>query len=203
MPDVILYAPALVADNAAIGREVTLTERARTTVETAYGPLLRIVPDPRVSVPAIADAADRLAPGVRYVLCVLRPSRELPLDRDGVSRLIQKLTGKSIAWPEADYSALAGRVGQPPAMVVVDARPFRRRLDLGGVDVEIRMEAWLASDTIRRMGFGHVVAAREHTLIVERGISFVAFDDRGKPLTTAYASNIFAPQPRYLISIAP
>ena len=41
------------------------------------------------------------------------------------------------------------------------------------------MDSWLASDTIRRMGFGHVVAARQHTLIVERGVSFVAFDDHG------------------------
>jgi hypothetical protein len=64
-----------------------------------------------------------------------------------------------------------------------------------GVPVEIRMESWLPSDTIRRMGFGHVVAARQHTLIVERGVSFVAFDDAAQP-RTAYASNIYAPQPR-------
>ena len=61
------------------------------------------------------------------------------------------------------------------------------------------MESWLAADTIRRMGFGHVIAARHHTLIVERGVSFVAFDERGQPTRTAYAANIFAPQPRYLI----
>jgi hypothetical protein len=68
--------------------------------------------------------------------------------------------------------------------------------------VEIRMESWLTSDTIRRMGFGHVVAARQHTLIVERGVSFVAFDPSGRPLRTAYRSNIFAPQPRYLVRLA-
>ena len=44
--------------------------------------------------------------------------------------------------------------------------------------VEVRMESWLAADTIRRMGFGHVVAGRHHTLIVERGVSFAAFDAR-------------------------
>ena len=37
------------------------------------------------------------------------------------------------------------------------------------------------------------------TLIVERGVSFVAFDDRGAAIRTAYASNIYAPQARYLI----
>jgi hypothetical protein len=48
------------------------------------------------------------------------------------------------------------------------------------------------------MGFGQVIANRQHTLIVERGVSFVAFDDRGRAVRTAYRGNIFAPQPRYL-----
>ena len=49
------------------------------------------------------------------------------------------------------------------------------------------------------MGFGHIVVARQHTLIVERGISFAAFDASGRAIRTAYASNIYAPQARYLI----
>ena len=61
------------------------------------------------------------------------------------------------------------------------------------------MESWLASDTIRRMGFGQIVAHRQHTLIVERGVSFASFDERGAAVRTAYASNIYAPQARYLI----
>jgi len=72
---------------------------------------------------------------------------------------------------------------------------------LAGVDVETRMESWLASDTIRRMGFGHVVVNHRHTLIVERGVSFAAFDSTGRAILTAYASNIFAPQGRYLVDI--
>jgi len=44
-----------------------------------------------------------------------------------------------------------------------------------------------------------VIAGRRHTLIVERGVSFVAFDDQGHSIRTAYASNIFAPQPRFLV----
>ena len=62
------------------------------------------------------------------------------------------------------------------------------------------MESWLAMDTIRRMGFGQVVAAHRHALIVERGVSFAAFDGSGRPLQTAYAASIFAPEPRYLVS---
>ena len=61
------------------------------------------------------------------------------------------------------------------------------------------MESWLSSDTIRRMGFGQVIAGRQHTLIVERGVSFAAFDRNGRTIRTAYEANIFAPQPRYLI----
>jgi hypothetical protein len=48
------------------------------------------------------------------------------------------------------------------------------------------------------MGFGHVIAARRHTLIIERGVSFVTFDQAGRPVRSGYAAGIFAPQPRYL-----
>jgi hypothetical protein len=148
----------------------------------------------------LSSAADGLARGTRYVLCVLKPSGDLPLDRGELARLIQRLGGDASALPQqADYAAIAGVVGRAPSLVSADSRPFRLHQALDGVDVEIRMESWLAFDTIRRMGFGHVVAAHQHTLIVERGVSFVAFDEHGRALTTAYASNIFAPQARYLI----
>jgi hypothetical protein len=79
------------------------------------------------------------------------------------------------------------------------SRPFRDRVEIDGVAIQIRMESWLAFDTIRRMGFGQVVANRHHSLIVERGVSLVTLDDDGRPLTTAYAAGIFEPQPRYLV----
>ena len=101
---------------------------------------------------------------------------------------------------DADYAAIAGVTGQAPALDVQSTRPFRQRLRIDQTDVEVRMDSWLTFDTIRRMGFGQVIAARHHTLIVERGVSFAAFDAAGRPLRTAYASNIFAPQPRYLVS---
>jgi hypothetical protein len=202
MPDVQLYAPALVADNAAIGREVALTEHARVTVQTAYGPLLRVTPDPRVIVPRLSDAARGLPPGTRYVVAVLRPSRDLAIDRAELAKLLATLTGTRVPLPDGDYAAFAGLTGQPPQVAVQGMRPFRQRLRIEQTDVDIRMESWLTSDTIRRMGFGHVVAAREHTLIVERGVSFAAFDASGRAMRTAYASNIFAPQARYLVQLA-
>jgi transmembrane protein TMEM260 (protein O-mannosyltransferase) len=202
--DVLLFAPALVADNHAIGREVAATERARAMLAAAYGPELPSVPDPRVPVTDVASAVADLAPGTRYVICVLRPSRDLTLDANDLSQALQTLAGGRPVSPVAgsDYVAIAGLVGEPPAYIAAASRPFHRSVTLGGVPVELRMESWLAADTIRRMGFGHVIAARQHTLVVERGVSFVAFDERGDALQTAYASNIFAPQRRYLVSIA-
>jgi len=200
LPDVLLYAPALVADNHAIGRQVALTERARATIEAAYGPLLPVARDVRVPVPNLTQATDDVAPGTRYVLCVLRPSSDLRLDATDLARVLINLTdGRVTALPPGGYAVVAGIAGLPPALVAADDRPFRRDLVLEGVPVQIRMDSWLVSDTIRRMGFGHVVAARQHTLIIERGVSFVTFDDRGTATRTAYASNIYAPQARYLI----
>jgi hypothetical protein len=203
MPDVLLYAPALIADNQAIGRDVTLTERAGVELTAAYGPLLRVVPDPRVHVVSLAESVRALTRGTRYVMCVLRPPRDLPLDTDDIDRTLQILGGSSLRLPDGDYAAVAGRLGESPRLVAGSMRPFRRQLVLGDVGVEIRMESWLAADTIRRMGFGQVVAGRQHTLIVERGVSFAAFDERGHALVTAYRSNIFAPQRRYRVETHP
>ena len=200
MPDVVLYAPALVADNRAIGRGVALTERARATIDAAYGPLLPVTRDERVAVPTLAEEIGRVAPGTRYVLCVLRPAGDLSLDPEDVSRSLSTLTaGRVTGLPAGDYAALAGIAGRAPDLIAASDQPFRRELTMQGVSVEVRMDSWLTSDTIRRMGFGHVVAAHQHTLIVERGVSFAAFDDHGATIRTAYRSNIYAPQPRYLI----
>jgi len=95
--------------------------------------------------------------------------------------------------------AIAGVVGKPPILAIGADAPFRRTVTIDGVDADIRMESWLRTDTIRRMGFGHVVVGRRHTLIVERGVSFVAFDPAGVPILTAYAANIFEPLSRYLV----
>jgi hypothetical protein len=200
LPPLILYAPALVADNATIHRDVAVTEQARDELSRAYGPLFASLRDPRVAVPTLSDAIRDLPDGSRYVFCVLKPTRDLLLDWQDIGRsLAAEAGGQPVQVPDGDYIAIAGRRGQPPAVVIGSNRPFRRSFDLGGVSVEVRMDSWLAADTIRRMGFGHVVAAHHHTLIVERGVSFVAFDTSGQPMRTAYASNIFAPQPRYLI----
>ena len=200
MPDVLLYLPALVEDNRAIGREVTLTERARAEVTAAYGPLLAVEPDPRVTVAPLSERVHGLPPATPYVLCLLKPSRDLTLDTEDLARALRALAGGAPATlPSGDYVAVAGLTGQPPGLVFGSNFPFAKQVQLDGVPVEVRMESWLSADTIRRMGFGQVVAGRKHTLIVERGVSFAAFDGSGRAIRTAYAANIFAPQPRYLI----
>jgi hypothetical protein len=200
LPDVILYAPALVASNRAIGRDVALTERARTTIEEAYGPLLPTIPDPQTPAASFPERVTAVQPGARYVLCVLKPSRDLGLDHTGVAAALRTLTaGTMTVLPSGDYVAVAGIAGRPPDLAIGANLPFTRQVQLDGVPVEVRMEAWLSSDTIRRMGFGQVVAGRRHTLIVERGVSFAAFDAGGRGILTAYDANIFAPQRRYLI----
>jgi hypothetical protein len=201
-PDILLYAPALIRDNEAIGRDVALTERARAELAAAYGPLLEMRADPRVDVPSLSDIVAGVPAGTRYVLTVLKPSRDLAIDEADLRGAVQALGGRTND-ERSDYLALAGIAGRDPVLSVDSPSPFRRIVHLGAVSVDVRMESWLDFDTIRRMGFGQVVANHRHTLIVERGISFVTFDDRGRPLQTAYRSNIFAPQPRFLVNLHP
>jgi hypothetical protein len=199
MPEVLLYAPELIHDNLEIGREVALTERARAALVKSYGPLIPTIADPRVVVPGISELVEGLAPGTLYVLSILKPVPDFSLDTREVVRAVGALTdGQLASMPDGDYAVIAGVASERPTLVAGANEPFRRSLSLGGVAVEIRMESWLASDTIRRMGFGHVIAARRHTLIIERGVSFVTFDRSGRSIRSGYVSGIFAPQPRYL-----
>jgi hypothetical protein len=198
MPDVLLYAPALVRDNRAIGRAVSLTARARAELSASYGPLLPTTSDPEVAVPSLSEIAAGLPRGARYVLTVLKPSRDLSPNEADLEAAVATLGGR-IDGQRGDYVAIAGLVGAPPAISVDSSVPFRRTFALDGVTIDVRIESWLNFDTIRRMGFGQVVADRRHALIVERGISLVVLDSNGRALRTVYASNIFAPQPRYLV----
>jgi hypothetical protein len=202
MPDVLLYAPVLIADNAAIGRDVVATVRARDEVAAAYGPLVSTAVDPRAPAGDLRQLVSGLPPGTRYALCVLKPIHEFTVDARDVADALGILSGGSVVvMPAGQYAVVAGRTGEPPALTEGSSDPFTRSLDLWGVPIRVRMESWLAADTIRRMGFGHVIAGRRHTLIVERGVSFVAFDDSGRPLRSGYEGSLFAPQVRYLIKM--
>jgi hypothetical protein len=200
LANVLLYAPALVRDNAAIGRATVMTERAAADLHRAYGPIFTPEPDAAAVVPGLAEVAGELAPGTPFVLCVLQPDHEFTLDTGDLARGLSILTrGQIETIPTIGYAALVGRVGDRPIASYSGSRPFRVMTRVGDIRVEVRMESWLSFDTIRRMGFGQVVADRHHALVVERGVSFVALDATGRPMRTAYRGGLFAPQPRYLI----
>jgi len=199
LADVLLYAPALVQDNAAIGREVAVTPRAAVTLSRAFGPMVRTAQDPRAPGQSLTDLTAGLPEGTAYVLCVLKPTRDFTLSAEAVARAAANLTGGQLTTvPPGDYLAIGGLTGRSASIVAASDAPFRRTLEMAGTKVEIRMDSWLAEDTIRRMGFGHVIAGRQHSLIVERGVSFVAFDRAGTPLRSGYIAGIFAAEPRYL-----
>src|SRR5262249_33966542 len=92
MPDVLLYAPALVRDNAAIGRRTLLTARARSELASLYAPLFRIDGDPAVDEPPLSAVAGELTKGTRYVLCLLKPARESAIDAADLQRAVAELT---------------------------------------------------------------------------------------------------------------
>jgi hypothetical protein len=201
MPDVLLYAPALIADNHAIDRDVVLTSRARSALDTAYGPLLASEPFEPPAQAAIRDLAAGVPAGTRYVLAVLKPSREFHIDLEDLDRAASRLGSQSpVQIGRRDYAVIAGIAGEAPTLAAASDRPFNRTVTVGAVTVQVRMESWLTVDTIRRMGFGHVIAARRHTMTLERGINFVTFDEHGRPIRSAYRAGMFAPEPRFVLS---
>ena len=201
---VLPYAQALVRDNVAVGREVALSERAATSLASSYGATMSVIRDDRIGTPSIADVARSIPRGSRYVVCVLRPTRDVTIDAADLAEGLRTLAADSVsAIDDTEFAVVAGTAGRRPTLVERRDRPFRRTVLLDGVDVTIRMDSWLEFDTIRRMGFGHVIARRHHTLIVERGVSLVAFDESGVAFMTAYWANIFAAQPGYLVRLRP
>ena len=99
------------------------------------------------------------------------------------------------------YIVVVGRVGERAGARADRAiEPYRVRVTLEPFDLDIRMESWLPTDTIRRAGFGHVIVEPAARLTLERGISFVALGPGGD---TVYDSGLFAPIPRYVLGIQP
>ena len=71
---------------------------------------------------------------------------------------------------------------------------------IGSLKLDVRMESWLPTDTIRRSGFGHIIVNRRHVLAIDRGISLVALAGSGTPLLTEYRSGLFAPVRRWVVN---
>jgi hypothetical protein len=101
--------------------------------------------------------------------------------------------------PGGRYALAAGLVGEEPWAGLSRTRPFRVRRWLGGIDVDIRIESFLPFDTIRRAGFGCVIANRRRILALDRGVSFVALGSDGRVLVRAWSGGLYTPQPRYIV----
>jgi hypothetical protein len=198
--DAILTLPFLVRANISAGRAVYATPMARDVARAAYGDLFAFEPDPTSDSRLLAARLAGLPPGTPYVLAVLLPYPDVALDEQDLRETTRFLTGgTAVLGREASYTVIAGRVGERPLLDRREDHPWRAGVTFPGLDLDLRMESWLASDTIRRAGFGQVIANRKHVLIIERGVSVVALSADGDPTVMTYSSSLLAPLPRYRV----
>jgi hypothetical protein len=196
--------PWLIADNLAAGRAIAMTPQSRQVTEAAHGGLFAFAPDPRVDARPLASRLGVVPRGVVYVLAQLAPYRDLPYDAAEAAAVARLLTaGAATLGDGPSYQVMAGRAGFPPIIDRRTGEPFREQLVIEGISLDIRMESWLPADTMRRAGFGHVIADRRHVLTLERGVSLVVLDTDGTVRKAAYASGLLAPLPRVLVRSAP
>jgi hypothetical protein len=199
--DVLPHFPFLVEDNHAIGRDIVLSAGAAADVVSAYGARFPLVEES--DSPGLADVARRIPAGAPYVFSLLTPPSAESLDPDLVTSMLQTLTGNHTpARTESAYEVVAGLAGDRPAFYRAANRPFEERFALAGDPFLVRMDSWLATDTFRRAGFGHVLRQRERVLILERGANLVWFDRDGVSSAPQYAGSTYAVKPRFRIPAA-
>ena len=177
--------------NAEISRNVIVTQRTAELVlqSTLDAP--------------VADFSERVAsvrPGTPYVIAVLRSDREFTLNTVGLARAWDWLAPNVTLPGPRHYTVMVGRVGQRPVLLESQDRPYRIGARLDAFNIDVRMESWLPTDTIRRAGFGHVVVNRQHVLTLERGLSFVTL---GTGADALYGSGLFAPLARHVLTPNP
>jgi hypothetical protein len=196
----MLTLPLLIEENRTHGREIVLTSGSVSALRAAYGDLFPAEAERLEASGTLVSRVQHLEHGTPYVLAVLKSYSRVPLATEEVQLACDHLAGGRATVPLDDvYMVIAGVVGRVPQLVRGSHRPFRAGVRLSGLDVEVRMESWLPLDTMRRAGFGHVIVDGGHALTLERGVSFVALDARGRPVLTTYAGGLYAPEPRYRI----
>ena len=178
--------------NAEISRSVVVTQRIaetvlQSTLETPAG--------------GFGERVASVRPGAPYVIAILRSDREFSLNTAGLAQAWERLA-PNVTLPEPrHYTVMVGRVGERPVLLESQDRPYRVGVTLDALDIDVRMESWLPTDTIRRAGFGHVIVNRRHVLTLERGVSFVALEPgSGGPI---YDSGLFAPIPKQILTLSP
>jgi hypothetical protein len=191
-PDRVRRFNDFVRANAAIGRTIVVSER---TAEKVMDPPPSMWPDDYVAHDSgdyltLGERVERIGAGAIYVLAILRSDREYSLNTRGLADAWRRLAPGVMMPTLAHYSVVVGRVGERPVLMESQDRPYRVDVRIDAFDIDIRMESWLPTDTIRRAGFGHVIVNRRHALTLERGISFVTVGSGGGPI---YESGLFAP----------
>jgi hypothetical protein len=181
--------------NADIDRSIIITERVGDKVLPPRG-MSSVNSHTEAHIVEFRDRIKFVRAGTPYVLSVLRSDQEFSLNTLGLARAWEWLAPSVTTPTLRHYTVMVGRVGERPALVESQDRPYRVRVRLDPFDIDVRMESWLPTDTIRRAGFGHVIVNRTHTLTLERGLSFVALGPNGGPI---YGSGLFAPIPRHVI----
>ncbi len=172
--------------NVEIGRSVIATQKTAELVQS----------DVKAPVVEFSDRVTSVRQGTPYVIAVLRSDREFSLNTAGLARAWEWLAPEVTPPDPRHYTVMVGRVGGRPVLIESQDRPYRVGAWLDPFDIDVRMESWLPTDTIRRAGFGHVIVNRRHMLTLERGISFIALGPGSSgPI---YESGLFAPIRKYL-----
>jgi hypothetical protein len=197
--DVLTHWPFFAADNLRLGRDVVLEGQAAQAVASLLDPDA-LVPD--TVPPSLEEVVDGIPQGTPYVLTVLRPPRETPLDEKALAAAMASLNGGTTKRDGADFEVMAGLLGVIPEYHHMSERPFRESFTLLGDRITIRMESWLPTDTFRRAGFGHVLRGRERLMILERGVNLIWLGRNGRVAGPYYAASLFAPQPRFRLPAA-
>jgi hypothetical protein len=199
LADVLLQFPFFVADNHALDRDVVLTTDAASRIVTAYGTRFPLEPIDRPEEGSLAAEARRIPRGAPYVLTLLRPTGDVPLDTADFDAGVSTLTdGHARARSGEAFEVIAGVAGESPVLQRSSERPFRQDVAIAGDQFSVRMESWLPDDTFRRAGFGQVLNGRRRILIVERGASLVWLSSSGAA-RVLYTAGLYAPRPRFRI----
>ena len=174
MPDVLLPCAPLSSQDNLSSVAMSLTEAHSSSTRGVWA-AVRTGPRPAVAGPSLTSSAVRL-PALGMCSAILKPCANSRSTGRVDRALGRDWSGRPGRCPGGLHRAVRAGTGTAGRRDRDPARPFRRSVNLMERPVDVRMESWLEADTIRRMGFGHVIAARRDTLIVERGVSFAAFD---------------------------
>ncbi len=120
-----------VAENAIAGRDVVLTGRAYDKVHPPNPSQWQHDPPPDKL--QFSDDLKSIRGGTPYVLAILRPDREFPLNPISVGRGWKILTTATAEPTLRQYNVIAGRVGERPELVQTSDRPFRVRVRIRAV----------------------------------------------------------------------